>query len=413
MRSMPNSAASSIKMLKTTGCKCRCRWPFTWSSGRPVARKRANCAWISLRSCPRNLRRKKYFTPTPTGSLENSPRALTRPGISACGNAEWPIRSVRCRPTPRRGICFASSTASAQCGSLTIRLAVVRMPSRWARMTASLMDCERPKSSAFTISRRAATLPAGVAGRSSAPRVSDAAIAGRGGAGNEAAPGAENEEQFLAFAEPRRCGAENVELLVLEFPQQPPVDGAHEFGGDHRAAVFGRQRLTRQLIELFRARGHAFGQRAKAVAVLEIQNLLLADVETREFGLRQINPPALRIDADIAKDVGQLERFAEVNGVIAAGRVVITENLDAQKANDRRHAIAIKLELLVIFVTLDFQVHFAAANQFIEKRERQTKFPRHGLQLAVHDELRLAAFAGLADIVAPGGELFAAFFFRR
>jgi hypothetical protein len=39
---------------------------------------------------------------------------------------------------------------------LTIKLAVVRMPSRWARMTAALIEAERPKSSALTIRRRGA-----------------------------------------------------------------------------------------------------------------------------------------------------------------------------------------------------------------------------------------------------------------
>ena len=39
-------------------------------------------------------------------------------------------------------------------GSFTIKLAVVKMPSRCARMTASLMECERPKSSALTMRRQ-------------------------------------------------------------------------------------------------------------------------------------------------------------------------------------------------------------------------------------------------------------------
>ena len=45
------------------------------------------------------------------------------------------------------------ATASSQAGSFTIKLAVVRMPSRCARTTAALMECERPKSSALTMRR--------------------------------------------------------------------------------------------------------------------------------------------------------------------------------------------------------------------------------------------------------------------
>ena len=68
--------------------------------------------------------------------------------------AECPQSSVRCKPTPSFGFSRASATASSHAGSFTIRLAVVRMPSRWARMTAWLIEAERPKSSALTISRR-------------------------------------------------------------------------------------------------------------------------------------------------------------------------------------------------------------------------------------------------------------------
>src|SRR2546427_9201944 len=81
---------------------------------------------------------------------------LTRPGIFSAGKAERPQTSVKWRPTPSRGFSRARATASSQAASFTIKLAVVRMPSRWARMTAALMPRERPKSSAFTMSRRVA-----------------------------------------------------------------------------------------------------------------------------------------------------------------------------------------------------------------------------------------------------------------
>ena len=47
-------------------------------------------------------------------------------------SAEWPISRVRCNPTPSRGFAFASSTASSNPASLTIKLAEVRMPSQCA-----------------------------------------------------------------------------------------------------------------------------------------------------------------------------------------------------------------------------------------------------------------------------------------
>ena len=47
-----------------------------------------------------------------------------------------PHSNVRCKPTPSFGFSFASATASSKPGSFTIRLALVKIPSRCARMTA-------------------------------------------------------------------------------------------------------------------------------------------------------------------------------------------------------------------------------------------------------------------------------------
>src|SRR5581483_1453355 len=146
---------------------------------------------------------------TPAGLLPNSPRSFTRPGMSRGGKAAWPCESVKCNPTPSRGCAFAKATASSNAASFTIRLAVVRMPSVCARMTASLMDGVRPKSSALTISRR------GRSGRS-------IVRSHQPGGGPQA--GLEQQQQLLAFAEPRRLGTEDVELLPLQLAQQPPVN---------------------------------------------------------------------------------------------------------------------------------------------------------------------------------------------
>ena len=133
----------------------------------------------------------------------NSPCAFTSPGMLSGGKAEWPYIRVRCNPTPRLGFSRASATASSQAGSFTIRLAVVRMPSRCARITASLIEAERPKSSALTISRRGVESGLGRLG----------AIAWRRRPGNEPAPGAQDEQRLLAPAQARALGAEDVEPL--------------------------------------------------------------------------------------------------------------------------------------------------------------------------------------------------------
>src|SRR5258705_11237101 len=65
--------------------------------------------------------------------------------------------SHRWSPPPSRGLLRAIGTASLNPASFTIRLAVVRIPSRCARSTALFILEDRPKSSALTIRRRKGT----------------------------------------------------------------------------------------------------------------------------------------------------------------------------------------------------------------------------------------------------------------
>ena len=65
-----------------------------------------------------------------------------------------------------------------------------------------------------------------------------------------------------------------------------------------------------------------------------------------QLGEGQINAPALGVGADVPQDVGQLEGLAEVDRVVAAGRVAVAEDLDAQQADDRGDAIAVEFQLL-------------------------------------------------------------------
>ena len=88
--------------------------------------------------------------------------------------------------------------------------ALVKMPSRCARMTAVLMEDERPKSSALTIRRLSG----------SAIICSDIS---RGGP----QPGAEDQQNLLRFVQSGRARAEDVEFFAFQFLEQPPVNRAH------------------------------------------------------------------------------------------------------------------------------------------------------------------------------------------
>ena len=77
-------------------------------------------------------------------------------------------------------------------------------------------------------------------------------------------------------AEPGRLRAEDVELLRFQFLQQPPVNRAHQFGGDHGPAVFGGQGFSREPVKISGAAGDAAGERGITVGVFGPQNFVFA-----------------------------------------------------------------------------------------------------------------------------------------
>ena len=75
------------------------------------------------------------------------------PGSASGGSTGAPSAITRCRPTARFGRRWARATASPAAGAPTIRLAVVRIPSRCPISMASLTGSASPKSSPVTMRR--------------------------------------------------------------------------------------------------------------------------------------------------------------------------------------------------------------------------------------------------------------------
>ena len=83
------------------------------------------------------------------------------------------------------------------------------------------------------------------------------------------------------------------------------------------------------------------------------KNLLFGNLKVRELAKGQINAPANSIGSDIAQDVCQLEGLSEVNRVVTAPGIVVSEDLDAQQADHRSDTIAVKLELVPLGIAFD------------------------------------------------------------
>ena len=159
------------------------------------------------------------------------------------------------------------------------------------------------------------------------------------------------------------------------------------------------------------ARRDADGEVAEARGVMALQYLLRRHAKAREFLQREIDTPALGVRPHVTQDVGELKGLAQIHGVVARARVGVAKNLDAQQTDHGSNAIAVLLQLGVGLVALDVEVHLHAPDQIIEQLEAQPGMRADdGLQFAVHGELRRAAGAGPAQVLAPGRQLGAARF---
>src|SRR5215211_1725758 len=88
-----------------------------------------------------------------------------------------PLAEIDVSPNPSPGCPLAADAASAATSERTIRLALVTIPSTCARSTPRLIPGLRPKSSAFTISRRSVIRAPASPPRAGPPRASRAPAA--------------------------------------------------------------------------------------------------------------------------------------------------------------------------------------------------------------------------------------------
>src|SRR5262245_39093448 len=88
--------------------------------------------------------------PARAGLRSKAPSGPASPGTSAGALAARPSHSTRWRPVASSGSARARATASSKAAPATIRLAVVRIPSRCADSIASFTARLAPKSSPVT-----------------------------------------------------------------------------------------------------------------------------------------------------------------------------------------------------------------------------------------------------------------------
>ena len=103
-----------------------------------------------------------------------------------------------------------------------------------------------------------------------------------------------------------------------------------------------------------------------ALDVKDVARRVPLDRMARQFVLREIDAAAARILADIADDVGELERDSEVARVPSGIGVHVAEDFRSHQADDAGHAMAIALQIGKIDVAVALEVHGHAIDHCLE-----------------------------------------------
>jgi hypothetical protein len=98
------------------------------------------------------------------------------------------------------------------------------------------------------------------------------------------------------------------------------------------------------------------------------------------------------ISGDVAQDVGELKRDAEVDRVLTCPRILVAEDLEADEPDRRRDTNAVLVEIVEGFVAARTEVHLDAFDQRLERlarkveraheRRQRARLPRRGSSLA-------------------------------
>src|SRR2546425_393410 len=119
----------------------------------------------------------------------------------------------------------------------------------------------------------------------------------------------------------RHARVEDTEAPRLDLLEQREVDAAHDLRRHERARVGRGKRRPRPGVVLARARGLGGHEAYEGVAVAADLEILRAHPGGPEILLRDVDPAAAGIGADVADDVGELQRHAEAHRVLARARV--------------------------------------------------------------------------------------------
>lgn len=261
----------------------------------------------------------------------------------------------------------------------------------------------RPASNTVTLA--SASRSATLAARPAQPAPMTATfIAPAGAPGGAAAyPGLPGQPQ-LAHGRQRNALVQHLPVVALDFVEQRMVDGRHHQPGPLGAPVRLGQGLHRLAVQPAGALGLKAHQRAEAFGMDAVEDIGGLDLELLQFIDRQVDAAAPRVVADVADDVGELERQSQLAGIVQRARILVAEHAGRQFADHAGHVPTVLAQAGPVQVAGLVQVHLHAVDDGQQTLARDVAIGQVRLQRARDGVVRLA-IDHLVDLRAPPGQL--------
>ena len=144
-------------------------------------------------------------------------------------------------------------------------------------------------------------------------------------------------------------------------------------------------------------------QRAEAVIVVVIEDLLFGDAEVAEVFEGEVDATGVAgVLADVAQDVGELEGVAEMEGVFLGVGMAVAEDFDADEADDGGDLVAVVEEFFEGLEAGASEVAGDAVDEFGEQSRGEVVFGGEGEDFV---EQGIGAGGTVQEGVFPGLEL--------
>ena len=173
---------------------------------------------------------------------------------------------------------------------------------------------------------------------------------------------------------------EDVVAGLLDAQEHVKVNSLHDLRCEHRSFRSSAGSESCALTEVFLRAGFRTPS-AKKLRVNGARTNLFPKNRIDEVFLRQVNTAVESVDRDIAENIRQLQRDPKVDGVLLRRGIPRPKNTQTHQSHGRGNKMAILFQFVKRAVTILFQIHLHAADEFVEMFDGNLKPYRDRVQL--------------------------------